>query len=93
MVKGRDLVDILTSKPTGCTCRAWSYDECSCISAVWPEAYISDAAEEIKRLRAVVDALVARPFRGSKNERRYRMYGSDWEAVHDALDALEDNCD
>ena len=44
---------------------------------------------EIELLDAVVQALVARPFRGSSLERRDRMYGSDWEAVHDALDALE----
>lgn len=45
---------------------------------------------EIELLRAVVDALIARPFRGTSLERRDRMYGSDWEAVHDALDAWEE---
>lgn len=50
---------------------------------------IIDSYEHNQLLQAVVDALVARPFRGTKNQRRQRMYGSDWEAVHDALDALE----
>lgn len=50
------------------------------------------AADEIELLRAVVDALTARPFRGTSSERRDRMYGSDWEPVHDALDALEARC-
>lgn len=45
--------------------------------------------DEIERLRSVVDALVKRPFRGSSAERRVRMYGSDWEAVHDALDVWQ----
>lgn len=46
--------------------------------------------DEIERLRAVVDALVDRPFRGTSEERRFRLYGSDWSAVHDALDKWEE---
>ena len=48
------------------------------------------ARAEIERLRAVVDALVARPFRGTSVERRDRMYGSGWADVHDALDAWQE---
>lgn len=51
--------------------------------------YLIEAADTIERLQAVVDALLERPFRGTSAERRGRMYGSDWDAVHTALDALE----
>lgn len=54
------------------------------------ECAIAVLLDEIERLRAVVDALIARPFRGTSLERRDRMYGSDWEAVHDALDAWQE---
>jgi hypothetical protein len=64
------------------------------------EALCDEAAVEIKRLRAERDveralvdrlagALLDRPFRGGSLLRRDRMYGSDWEDVHDALDAWE----
>jgi hypothetical protein len=65
---------------------------------LFPGSYISfdgplmvEAADEIARLSAVVDALRARPFRGTSAERRHRMYGSDWDAVHDALDFYEES--
>lgn len=45
--------------------------------------------DELTNLRAVVAALRARPFRGTREERRHRMYGSDWDDVHSALDRLE----
>jgi len=44
--------------------------------------------DEVAELRAVVDALLDRPFRGTPAERRDRLCGTDWTAVHDALDAL-----
>lgn len=40
-------------------------------------------------LSNVVDALLERPFRGSSDQRRDRLYGDEWAAVHDALDAFE----
>jgi hypothetical protein len=58
------------------------------------------AADEIERLRnerdterALTDqlarSLLDGSFRGNINDRRDRMYGSGWEAVHNALDAYE----
>jgi len=56
------------------------------------DSLMHEAAAEIERLSAVVNALLTRPFRGTSAERRDRMYGSDWDAVHDALDAYEEAC-
>ena len=64
------------------------------------EALLDEAAAEIKRLRAERDAeraladrlaggLLDGPFRGGSLRRRDRVYGSDWENVHVALDAWE----
>ena len=47
--------DIMTrlreSNGQGCTCGAWNYSECGCSEATWAEMYITDAADEIERLR------------------------------------------
>jgi hypothetical protein len=59
------------------------------------------AADEIERLRSELNAeraladqlaraLLNGSFRGNTNDRRDRMYGSGWEAVHDALDVYEE---
>ena len=64
------------------------------------EALCDEAAVEIERLRAERDAervladrlagaLLDGPFRGGSLLRRDRMYGSDWEHVHNALDEWE----
>lgn len=49
--------DIVTqlreSNGQGCTCGAWNYSECGCSEATWAEMYITDAADEIERLRRV----------------------------------------
>jgi len=54
--------DIVTrlreSHGEGCTCGAWNYSECGCIEAVWAEMYITDAADEIERLRADMKELL-----------------------------------
>ena len=61
---------------------------------------LTEAADEIERLRnerdterALTDqlarSLLDGSFRGNTNDRRDRMYGSGWEAVHDALAAYE----
>jgi hypothetical protein len=46
-----DLEILLNSRGQGCTCEAWYAGECGCPDAVWPENYIQQAIEEIKRLR------------------------------------------
>ena len=47
--------DIVTrlreSHGEGCTCGAWNYSECGCLEAVWAEMFITEAADEIERLR------------------------------------------
>lgn len=47
--------DIVTrlrnSDGQGCTCNAYSYYECGCSEAVWAEMFITEAADEIERLR------------------------------------------
>jgi hypothetical protein len=47
--------DIVTrlreSDGEGCTCGAWNYSECGCLEAVWAEMFITEAADEIERLR------------------------------------------
>ena len=47
--------DIVTrlreSHGQGCTCGAWNYSECGCSEAVWAEMFITEAADEIERLR------------------------------------------
>lgn len=64
------------------------------------EELCDEAAVEIERLRAERDseralvdrlagALLDGPFRGGSLSRLDRVYGSDWEDVHDALDAWE----
>jgi len=53
------------------------------------DEYRRGMEEEVTELRAVVDALLERPFRGTPAERRDRLYGSDWGPVHDALEAWE----
>ena len=61
----------------------------------------ADAADEIERLaterdeeRALADklarSLLDGSFRGNSSDRRDRMYGSGWAAVHDALDDWEE---
>jgi len=46
----------------------------------------ADLAAEIAIADGLANALLSRAFRG---DRRDRMYGSDWEPVHDALDEWE----
>jgi len=66
-----------------------------------PAGLVRTVVEEIERLRIERDAaqaladqlaraLLDGPFRGTANERRDRMYGSGWEAVHVALAAYEE---
>ena len=50
--------DIVTrlrnSDGQGCTCNAYSYYECGCSEAVWAEMFITEAADEIERLRKIL---------------------------------------
>ena len=50
--------DIVTrlreSHGQGCTCGAWNYSECGCPEATWREMFITEAANEIERLRNAV---------------------------------------
>ncbi len=50
--------DIVTrlrkSHGEGCTCGAWNYSECGCLEAVWAEMFITEAADEIERLRNII---------------------------------------
>lgn len=51
--------DIVTrlreSDGQGCTCGAYSYYECGCSEGVWAEMFINEAADEIERLRKVIE--------------------------------------
>jgi hypothetical protein len=51
-----DIVPILRSEFNNCRCNAYYSGECCC-DAKWAEDYVTLAADEIERLRALVDVL------------------------------------
>ena len=95
--------DIVTrlreSNGEGCTCGAWNYSECGCSEAVWAEMFITEAADEIERLRADRKELlqIARLFADEGMCRMYDEFGTcihidgvcDW---HDAEHMWESFC-
>jgi hypothetical protein len=81
--------DIRFATTESILCRLYaSFIDVSNGCAVDPKL-LDDAANEIEWLRSIVAATLNGPFRGTSEERRDRMYGSDWAEVQDALDRWE----
>ncbi len=57
----------------GCTCNAYSYYECGCSEAVWAEMFITEAADEIERLRAELKLRTAERDHHLKWSRTYEL--------------------
>lgn len=77
-----------------CFCIRWPFapppdSPCTCV-ACDARRRVAELEAENAAERALADqlakALIEGPFRG---DRRFRMYGSDWDAVHTALAAWE----
>lgn len=63
---------------------------CTCEEYPYVMERLAELEAELRAERALADqlakALIEGPFRG---DRRFRMYGSGWDAVHAALDRWE----